>query len=199
MVQQKENKKSVIKSILNILSNIMLGLLGVLILYMLFFMFTSMKSNEPPTVLNHQLYIVQSNSMSPTFKTGSLLVIKHVDIQSIEVGDIITFRKKNDSLSTTHRVVEIIEENNKRQFITRGDANNVNDPVPVEENYVLGKVTLSIPLLGFVMGFIRTKQGILLVIIIPAFILMITQIIELLKYKKKYKSALSEEDVKPET
>ena len=132
--------------------------------------------------------------MSPTFKTGTLLIIKRTDSGTINVDDIITFRKKNDTLSTTHRVVEIIEEDNTRKFVTRGDANNVDDPIPVSENEVLGKVTVYIPLLGYVFGFIRTKQGIILVIVIPAFILMLTQIIQLFKYKKD-----SKKESKPET
>lgn len=199
MKQQKENKKSIVKKIFDILSSILLLFLGLFIVYMLVFMFTNTKSNEPPTIFNHQIYIVQSNSMSPTFKTGSLLVIKHVDKDSISVGDIVTYRKNNDSLSTTHRVVEIIDENNNRQFVTRGDANNMNDPVPVDEDDVLGKVTLFIPLLGYVMSFIRTKQGIILVIVIPALILMITQVIELFKFSKKCKSEVPEDDIESET
>jgi len=194
MTQHKENKKSIIKVVLNILSNILLGVLGLFIIYMLIFMFTGMKGNEPPAILNHYLYIVRSNSMSPTFKTGTLLIIKRADSGTINVDDIITFRKKNDTLSTTHRVVEIIDDNNTRQFVTRGDANNVDDPIPVSENDILGKVTFFIPLLGYVFGFIRTKQGIILVIVIPAFILMVTQIIQLFKYKKD-----SKKESKPET
>jgi signal peptidase len=194
MMQQTENKKPIIKVILNILSNILIGVMGLFIIYMLVTMFTGRKGNEPPTILNHSIYIVRSNSMSPTFKTGTLLIIKRADSGTINVDDIITFRKKNDTLSTTHRVVEIIDDNNTRQFVTRGDANNVDDPIPVSENDILGKVTFFIPLLGYVFGFIRTKQGIILVIVIPAFILMLTQIIQLFKYKKE-----SKKESKPET
>lgn len=194
MMQQTENKKPIIKVILNILSNILIGVMGLFIIYMLVTMFTGRKGNEPPTILNHSIYIVRSNSMSPTFKTGTLLIIKRTDSGTINVDDIITFRKKNDTLSTTHRVVEIIDDNNIRQFVTRGDANNVDDPIPVSENDILGKVTFFIPLLGYVFGFIRTKQGIILVIVIPAFILMVTQIIQLFKYKKD-----SKKESKPET
>jgi signal peptidase len=194
MTQQTENKKPIIKVILNILSNILIGVMGLFIIYMLVTMFTGRKGNEPPTILNHSIYIVRSNSMSPTFKTGTLLIIKRTDSGTINVDDIITFRKKNDTLSTTHRVVEIIDDNNIRQFVTRGDANNVDDPIPVSENDILGKVTFFIPLLGYVFGFIRTKQGIILVIVIPAFILMVTQIIQLFKYKKD-----SKKESKPET
>jgi signal peptidase len=123
------------------------------------------------------------------------LITKKVDGQTINVDDIITYRKKNDTLSTTHRVVEIIEEDNTRKFVTRGDANNVDDPIPVSENEVLGKVTVYIPLLGYVFGFIRTKQGIILVIVIPALIIMITQIIQLLRYKKENKPETPKEDL----
>lgn len=198
MAQDKE-KKSVIKIFLNILSNIFLVFLGLIIIFILFYMFTGLKGNEPPTVFNHQLYIVQSNSMSPTFRTGSLLLIKHVDPETIETGDIITFKKKNDTVSTTHRVVEIIEENGTRKFITRGDANNMNDPAPVEESEVVGKVSLFVPMLGYVLGFIRTKQGTVLVIIIPAFIIMVTQIVELIRLRKKYKSGVNENEARSET
>lgn len=195
MTQQKENKKSTIKVVLNIVSNVLIGVLGLFIVYMLVIMFTGMKGNEPPAIFNRSIYIVRSNSMSPTFETGSLLITKKVDSGELKVDDIITYRKKNDTLSTTHRVVEIIEENNTRKFITRGDANNVDDPIPVAEDEVLGKVTLYIPLLGYVFGFIRTKQGILLVIVIPAFILMITQIIQLIKLKKENVPETPNEDL----
>lgn len=195
MTQQAENKKPIIKVILNILSNVLIGVMGLFIIYMLVTMFTGRKGNEPPAILNHSIYIVRSNSMSPTFKTGSLLITKKVDGREIKIDDIITFRKKNDSLSTTHRVVAIIEEDNVRKFVTRGDANNVDDPIPVAENEVLGKVTVYIPLLGYVFGFIRTKQGIILVIVIPALIIMITQIIQLLRYKKEIKPETPKEEL----
>jgi len=106
--------------------------------------------------------------MSPTFRRGSLLIIKQIDTDSIKVGDIITYRKAGDSLATTHRVTEIIEEDGAKKFVTKGDANNINDPVPVDQEYVIGKVAFFIPYIGFVMAFVRTKQGTLLVIVIPA-------------------------------
>lgn len=199
VMTQEKKKKPVIKTIFNIFSNILLVFLGLLIIYMLYFMFTGIKSDEPPMIFNHRLYIVQSDSMSPTFRRGSLLIIKQIDTDSIKVGDIITYRKAGDSLATTHRVTEIIEEDGAKKFVTKGDANNINDPVPVDQEYVIGKVAFFIPYIGFVMAFVRTKQGTLLVIVIPALILMITQIIELTKYRKKYRSEVQEENIKPES
>lgn len=182
--EKKVEKKSFIKSFLNIISNILLVALSVFIIYMLVFMFKGMKGNETPTILNHQIYVVRSNSMNPTFKTGSLLVVKLVNTGDIQINDIITYRRPNDSIATTHRVVDIIEDDG-RAFVTRGDANNVDDPVPVSENHVVGTVSTAIPLLGYLIGFVRTKQGLLVVIIIPALLIILSQIIHLIKQENK--------------
>lgn len=193
-ITKKTGKKSFIKVVFNILSNIVLVALSLLIIYMLVFMFKGVKSNETPTILNHQIYVVRSGSMSPTFKTGSLLIVNLVEKDEIKVNDIITYRRPTDSVATTHRVVNIIEEDGERKFVTRGDANNVDDPVPVAEAHVVGTVSAAIPLLGYLIGFVRTKQGLLVVIIIPALIIILTQIIGLIKKEnKKEKKPTTEE------
>jgi len=193
MTQHKENKKSIIKIISNIVSTIIMIALGSFIVVMLVFMIKGMNSKEPPTIFNYQLYIVQSNSMSPTFETGSLIIIKKADNQSIQENDIITYRRSRDTVATTHRVVEIIEDGDL-QYITRGDANNVEDPMPVSEEDVMGKVVFWIPYIGYILGFIRTKQGLLICIVLPALIIILTQIIKLIKAenKKERKSTIEE-------
>jgi signal peptidase len=181
---EKKAKKSIIKICLDILSYAILGVLCLFIVYMLVFMFKGMKSNEPPSVFNHQIYIVQSNSMSPTFKTGSLLIVNKTDKQFIKETDIITFRRSGDSVATTHRVVDILKDDGL-QFVTRGDANNVDDPMPVNAEDVSGVVVTAIPYLGYLIGFIRTKQGLLVCIVIPALVIILAQVLKLLKEEKK--------------
>lgn len=183
-IVEKKAKKSFIKIFLDIVSYAILGVLCVFIVYMLVFMFRGMKGNEPPTILNHQIYIVQSNSMSPTFKTGSLLIVNKADKQSIKETDIITYRRSGDSVATTHRVVDILNDDGL-QFVTRGDANNVDDPLPVNAEDVSGVVVTAIPYLGYLIGFIRTKQGLLVCIVIPALIIILAQVLKLLKDEKK--------------
>lgn len=179
-------KKSIGKKIIDVLSNIILVILGIFIVYMLIFMFTGMKTNETPTIFGHQIYIVRSNSMNPTFETGSLLVVKQVNKSSIEVSDIITYKRNSESTATTHRVVDI-QNDDGLQFVTRGDANNVDDPMPVSSNDVLGKVVFIIPYIGYLFGFIRTKQGLLVFIIIPALLILMSQLFSFLKEVKKHK------------
>ena len=185
MKKEKASRiKSIIKAVFNLLSYLILAGLTIFIVYMLVFMLKGMNGDEPPTVLDHQIYIVQSNSMSPTFKTGSLLIIKKVDVTAIRENDIITFRRNRDNVATTHRVMRILNDEGL-QFVTRGDANNVDDPLPVSAEDVSGIVVASLPYIGYFIGFIRTKQGLLVCIIIPALILMIFQVLKLLKEEKK--------------
>jgi len=185
MKKEKASRiKSIIKAVFNLLSYLILAGLTIFIVYMLVFMLKGMNGDEPPTVLDHQIYIVQSNSMSPTFKTGSLLIIKKVDVTAIRENDIITFRRNRDNVATTHRVMSILNDEGL-QFVTRGDANNVDDPLPVSAEDVSGIVVASLPYIGYFIGFIRTKQGLLVCIIIPALILMIFQVLKLLKEEKK--------------
>lgn len=193
-VEQVNGKKSIVKVVLDIISGIVLVVLGVFIVYMLVFMFKGMKTNETPTIFGHQIYIVCSNSMSPTFETGSLLLVKHVDTSSIQVNDIITFKEKNDSVATTHRVVKILNDNGL-QFVTRGDANNVDDPMPVSADEVVGRVVFWIPYIGYLLGFIRTKEGLLVFIIVPALIIIITQIISFIREVKKKEDKPSTEEL----
>jgi signal peptidase len=191
---EKKGGTSNIKKILNVISYIVMSILAVIIVCLLYFMFSNMKSKGTPTIFNHQLYIVRSNSMSPTFETGSMIVVRLVDTENIRENDIITYHGSDTSVVVTHRVVEVIREEGL-QFVTRGDANDVNDFVPVPAENVIGKVVFSIPFAGYIMAFMRSKQGLLLLIIIPGVLIVISQVRQLLKLKKK---AIPDEDERNE-
>ena len=47
-------------------------------------------------------YVVTSNSMSPTLKTGDVIYIKKVNVPSIKKGDIICFKYEEKII--THRL-----------------------------------------------------------------------------------------------
>ena len=81
--------------------------------------------------------------MSPTFETGSMIVVRLVDTENIRENDIITYHGSDTSVVVTHRVVEVIR---RKDFnLLPGDANDVNDFVPVPAENVIGKVVFSIP------------------------------------------------------
>ncbi len=90
--------------------------------------------------------IVSGVSMNPALEVGDLVVTREVDPDMIQIGDIIQFRRGGDLI--LHRVVEVERTRDSSFFITRGDANNVNDD-PVLEGMIVGKVVLVIPKLGW--------------------------------------------------
>lgn len=103
---------------------------------------------------------VLSGSMSPVFNPYDVIVDKKVDVDQLQKGDVITFRKDNSLV--THRVVEANREAGQIKFKTKGDANNVEDSELVDGSQVVGKYIFRIPLLGYVMAKLRGALGVVL-------------------------------------
>ena len=86
------------------------------------------------------------------------MYVKQAQPGEIRPGDRITFVMGTDTdLVTTHRVVEIDEEN--QQFITKGDANASADVQPVKFSRLVGKVVLGVPMLGTVSLYLHSSGG----------------------------------------
>ena len=108
-------------------------------------------------LLGFRCYNIISPSMEPTYKVGDLIYVKKVDPYKIQPGDVITFVVNEDLVVGTHRVVEVDLE--KKQFITKGDANQIKDAEPVSFNNVIGVPKFSIPKMGYVSDFVQNPPG----------------------------------------
>ena len=126
-------------------------------------------------------YAVTSGSMEPKYHVGSVVYVKHIDPEKIEVGDVITFRIGPDELAT-HRVIAVEESERSLQFWTKGDANSISDGNPVAAENVVGKVYFTIPMLGFFAGLLDSFRG---KAIIVCFALILIVIIGLNDYLSK--------------
>ncbi len=178
------------------------GLFGLIILMIILMMFSAIQSKVSgglPRVAGYHMYIVLSGSMAPAFDAGSMVFVKPVEPEEIKEGDVITFRGSGDSsFLTTHRVMEIIGIRQDLEFITKGDANDVNDPYPVPGDNLVGRVALVVPYVGYLMAFGQTKQGMLVLIVVPGVLLIINESHKLYKNisglkKDKKKSVASEQ------
>ncbi|WP_302052444.1 signal peptidase I [Clostridium baratii] len=150
-----ENSKG--KLVKNIISYIVMSIVFI-------FMVISILSNTG--LFRYKFYDVLTGSMSPTINPGSLIIVKEIDDSEVKEGDIITFKGTSTSNLTTHRVVELIEKNNNIKFQTKGDANDVLDPMLIDGNLLVGKVILDIPYMGKVMSFINQYRVIIVILII---------------------------------
>lgn len=117
--------------------------------------------NAVPYLLNMNSYVVLSGSMEPNIHTGSMAyVYKNISIEEIETGDIIAFQ--TDSALVTHRVVGKDDKN--KVFITKGDANENVDFAPVPYDMFLGKTIFSIPYFGYLMSYINSTKGKIIIV-----------------------------------
>jgi signal peptidase len=115
--------------------------------------------------------VVISGSMEPALMTGSVVIVRPVDLLTIQQGDIVMFSSLDKKSLTTHRIVKI-ERETGLGFITKGDANNNPDITPVSPDQVVGIVVFNIPYLGLLAGFIKTPLGFILFFLIPAVVLL---------------------------
>ena len=74
----------------------------------------------------------------------------------------------------TDRAIDIVNSDGKTEFITKGDANNTQDPVPLDEKLLVGKVVFQVPYLGAFLSSLQKNKlifiGLLVVIILIDFI-----------------------------
>lgn len=124
-----------------------------------------------PITGNIRIMIVQSGSMEPAIHTGSLVVSKPAAEYAID--DIITFNDGSGKQApTTHRIIEINNDNGAITYITKGDANNGRDRKGARPKNVIGKVLFSVPYLGYIVDFIKKPLGFFLVALIPALLII---------------------------
>jgi signal peptidase I len=122
--------------------------------------------------------VVISGSMEPAIQTGSVVIVRPVIPESIQKGDVIMYSSLDKKSLTTHRVFNVASEPSL-QFITKGDANNNPDVIPVDPGQIVGIVAFTIPYLGLLAQFIKTPLGFTLFLLIPAVILIGREILDL--------------------
>jgi signal peptidase I len=140
------------------------------------------------------LYTVRSDSMQPSFRTGDMIIVAPPGFLGHELqdGQIITYQLGDYIIS--HRIVAI----QGQSIITRGDANDSADTAPVIPSQVKGVFLFSIPSLGYVAGFVGSRQGWLLSIVAPGMLLVIWLAIDIVRETLKLgNEENSEPGVKP--
>jgi len=99
------------------------------------------------------------------------VVIRPVDSNEIELGDIIAY-ERNDKL-IVHRVVVIDEDyDGSLIFTTRGDSNLEIDR-SVHSNQIVGRLYLYVPIVGHPFVFLSSPLGLTLFLLVVGLILVL--------------------------
>lgn len=167
------------KTVLKVIENVVFVIL-LLIAFLVIVSFLPIKNN-------YKLYSVMSGSMEPTIGVGSLIISQ--PSSKYEVGDIITFRPNNaTNQTTTHRVNSIDQSEDFIRYYTKGDANSSVDSNYVTKDKIVGKYLFQVPYLGYLIGYIKTLPGLILIIVVPASIIIFE---EIKKIKNESKEIIS--------
>ncbi|MGM0372731.1 MAG: signal peptidase I [Halobacteriota archaeon] len=142
----------------------------------------------PQVVGAEQSYVVLSGSMEPAISPGDVVIVNAVPASAVEVGDVITYGGSQTSPPTTHRVIDIQQQDGELAFETKGDNNENADIALTAASSLRGKVMelpvgipgnehnlFVIPFIGFVAQFAQTQLGFLLFVGIPLSLLAISE------------------------
>ncbi len=138
----------------------------------------------------YKVFTVLTGSMKPTIYPGDLILISKQD--SYNVGDIVTFNTGTgeSQVVVTHRIVGSTQDQENTRFTTQGDFNSVEDIDTIVQEDILGKYLFKLPLLGYLVNFVQTPVGLILLILIPCTIMIFREVLtireELQKRKLKH-------------
>lgn len=168
------------KRFVRIAGNVVTALLVLMIAATAVLAISAKRSGDAiPSILGHKVLTVISGSMEPAIHTGDVILVKPLlPTDEVHEGDIITFRatEKADML-ITHRVLGAVQVNGQTAaYVTKGDANDTEDPSTVAPSQLVGRYQARIPYYGYVANFVRTPTGVILLVIIPGVILIGSEI-----------------------
>lgn len=185
----------VLKRIVNVFVDILVVLILMVSIIVVMLSLTS-KSSGVPNIFGIAPLSVQTESMKGTVDPGDLIFCTLTDIEDeFQKGDIVTFpiELNGEKVLNTHRIVEVVEDDNIIYYRTQGD-NEETNPEPDTDlqtsSTIVAKYTgTKIPGLGNVLSFIRTQLGFFLCILLPMIIFFIYEavrvVMNLMAYSKE--------------
>lgn len=147
--------------------------------------------NKVPSIFGYKPFIVLSGSMEGKIHKGDLIITKVVNPSTLKVQDIIAFRDVQNTV-TTHRIIDIVNNNGTVQFITKGDNNSTQDHNLVNLDDVEGLYIARISGFGSIMNSLSKPTTILIL----SFVITLTFVIGFAYSIKKEKSIEREEFLK---
>jgi signal peptidase len=129
-----------------------------------------------PALWGWQRYAIVSGSMTGTYDRGSLVLDEVVPVDTLKVGDVITYLPPAgagpDHL-VTHRIASIERDpTGQRVYRTKGDANEVADPWTFRlGGRTQARVRLGVPFAGYALSALGRRNVRLMAIALPALLL----------------------------
>ena len=186
------------KKVLKIIVDVLAWVILILAFLVTLMVFASERNNGVASILGFMPMSVQSNSMSPTFEKGDLIIVKKVDdLYNLKENDVITYYTIVDGyrIVNTHRIARVEDTDGNKAFITRGDNNPADDEVPAYPSDIVGQWTgARLKGIGKFFDFLKTKKGFFICVVIPIAIFFIFELYKFIVTVMETKKGITEED-----
>lgn len=137
---------------MKIIFKIIKGLLTAFLLVILTVVILQKVTNNKIALGNIYIFQVVTGSMEPEYKIGDIIVVQKKEVDSLNIGDDVTYLASAQDISgliITHRIIDKRLENNTYYFTTQGIANTYQDPEITYDN-IFGKVVYHTIIFSFV-------------------------------------------------
>jgi len=164
-----------------------------LIVVLIIYLAASQIMGRVPFICNRAVLHIVSGSMEPLIPTDTYVLIEKTSPDEVEVGDIITFYSRDESIygyPNTHKVIQVVGEGENLQFQTQGVNENTNtqpDNTLVEREDFIGIYQKNLNGFTKIAEFMSQKMIFFFLIVIPALFLVTYQIKEIAQRAKQVK------------
>lgn len=204
----KNTEISKAKKIYNAVSTAIVALIFVFMVVVVAVILVQKSSGGESKIFGYYMYDVLTDSMSGTIEPGDVIMCKAVDdVNSLQVGDIITFKAPNGNYNETHRIVEIArnDDGTVKYFKTKGDNAKAVDNWQLNPQNVKAKYVKKSVFVGGLRKFMSNWYGYVVVVVIPlciVFALIISSVVRdklaLEKEKEKEEGKITLSDISEE-
>ena len=174
------------KIILNIINGVSVIVIAAAVFVLLTVVLT--KSGDVPNIMGYSVFRVLTGSMEPAIETDSLIVVERVDASEVKTGDIISFFSQDPvhgGAVNTHRVVSIEQNGDNWNFVTKGDANQLEDKYVTSSEDLIGKVVFVSHGMGIMVHLLSNPLIFIPVILLPMFVILVSNLSRTIRLTRK--------------
>ena len=181
-------KNSKIKKVIGTAISVLMAAVLVALFVAVASVLMKIAKGKEPSLLGYRFYYVLTDSMTPTYVKGDIVLGKIVDESDVDLfteGTVITYIGEYGEMagnSVTHRIIQGVHYNaeiNDLAVLTRGDKAGAAVDKPVRVKNIKAIILRKMTVASWIYGVFQSGSGFALVFIVPLAITLVVLIIRL--------------------
>jgi signal peptidase I len=160
---------------------------------LVFSIITAKMKGEVPKVFGYSVLTITTPSMGETIPVDTYILVKETSPEQIKEEDIICFYSDDSGIygyPNTHRVKRVIEVEGGYEYVTKGDANAMEDSVTAKSDRLIGRYVKTLDGVTWLSKAVASKG----MILIFGFMFVATGIAVVMTAKLKAQDELKEKE-----